>query len=65
MKNRFKPDTVIFFQTELEKFKNGGKKLNRSFREDFDEKRRIGENDNYISKLIRKDLIGEFIEYVN
>ena len=33
--------------------------------DDFDEKRRIGENDSYICKLIRKDLIEDFVSFVN
>lgn len=33
--------------------------------EDFLEKRKIGENDNEISKIIWNDLIEEFIIYVN
>ena len=33
--------------------------------EDFEEKRKIGENDNYICELIRKDLVKEFIIYTN
>lgn len=32
---------------------------------DFDEKRKIGENDSYICKLVREDLIDDFITYVN
>ena len=32
---------------------------------DFDEKRKIGENDSYICQLIREDSIDEFIIYVN
>lgn len=32
--------------------------------EDFYEKRKIGENDDYVSQIIRKDLIDEFISYV-
>ena len=31
----------------------------------FDEKRKIGENDSYISSLIREDKVEEFISYVN
>lgn len=33
--------------------------------DDFDEKRRIGENDSYICKLIREDLIDDFVAFVN
>ena len=33
--------------------------------ENFDEKQKVGENDDLISQLIRKDLIEEFIIYVN
>ena len=32
---------------------------------DFEEKRNIGENDDYICQLIRNDLIDDFISYVN
>ena len=31
---------------------------------DFEEKRRIGENDEFVCDLIRKDLVNEFISYV-
>ncbi|KAK8853725.1 hypothetical protein M9Y10_016268 [Tritrichomonas musculus] len=33
--------------------------------ENFNEKRKIGENDDYLCELIRNDLIEEFIKYVN
>ena len=37
----------------------------QEFTNEFFEKRKIGENDNHICQLIRKDLIEEFIVYVN
>ena len=33
--------------------------------ENFEEKRKIGENDSFLFQLIRKDMIDEFISYVN
>lgn len=33
--------------------------------EEYTQKKRTGENSNYISKLIREDLLDEFIEYIN
>ena len=38
--------------------------LNEELPEDFDEKRKIGENDNKICEIIRNDSIEEFITYV-
>ena len=41
------------------------KEIKRELPEKFYENRKIGENENYICHLIRKDLIKEFIIYVN
>ena len=38
--------------------------IQKEIPEDFYEKRKIGENDNYICTLIRKDLIDDFVVYV-
>ncbi len=40
-------------------------KYNEKIEKDFYKKREIGENDEYVCKLIREDLISEFISYVN
>ena len=39
--------------------------LFEKYHEKFEEKRKTGENDNYICELIRNDLIDNFISYVN
>ena len=39
--------------------------INELLSDNFEEKRRIGENDNYICKLIRNDSVQDFIAYVN
>ena len=59
--------TRHFFRPELEKFRNDSE--NKKTNEDenlneFKNKRQIGENDNLICKLIRDDLIEEFIIFV-
>ena len=50
-----------FFSNEIKAF--DGKQNENS--EDFEEKRRIGENDSYICQLIREDKIDDFIVYIN
>ena len=55
-----------YFSVEIESFLNEKDKNeieNKS--NDFQQKRKTGENDNYICQLIRNDLIDEFISYVN
>ena len=63
-----------YFSPELKPFvneklfsKNFGliKRISKDLPDDFYEKRKIGENDTFICKLIQKDLIEEFITYVN
>ena len=39
--------------------------IEHDFPKNFEQKRKIGENENYIAELIKKDLIEEFITYVN
>lgn len=39
--------------------------LQKELLENFEEKRKNGQNDNYICKLIQKDSIEEFIKYIN
>lgn len=41
------------------------KLLNKEGPNSFEQKRKIGENDNFICKLIRDDSIDEFIQYIN
>ena len=65
----------LFFQTEILDFikqqnnqlryQHMANKLSAKHDDDFNKKRNLGENDNYISKIIREDLIEEFITYVN
>ena len=57
----FYPEFKTFFTSELIQ-QNQIDQINF---EEFEEKRQIGENDNYISHLIRNDLIDEFVIYVN
>ena len=47
---------------EIKKFNGFENVLNSK---DFEENRRVGENHNYICKLIRNDSLIEFIQYVN
>ena len=56
-----------YFFTEMKPFidEKSIKKMMEYLPEDFEERRRIGENENYICELIRKDSIDEFIEYIN
>ena len=57
---------IKFFLPDIKKFLNNEQiKLNEIDETNFEENRKIGENDNYICKLIRNDLIDEFINYVN
>ena len=58
----FYPEFKSFFTDDLLK-KNQIDKLNKL--DEFDKKRQIGENDNYICHLIRNDLIDEFVIYVS
>ena len=51
-----------YFIPEIKQFLNDKSIITE---EDFEEKRRIGENENYICELIRKDSIDEFIVYIN
>ena len=47
---------------EFEEFK---KRYSEKLPEDYEERRLIGENDDFICNLIRNDLIDEFISYIN
>ena len=52
----------LYFKPELQKYNNQKFRNNSSV--DLDERRKIGENDNYICYLIRKDLIDGFTDFV-
>ena len=56
----FYPEFKLFFTDELIK----EYKINEMNFIEFEEKREIGENDDYIYQLIRDDLIDEFIVYI-
>ena len=50
-----------YFQPEIQSFNNEKNELP----DNFFEKRKIGENDNVICKIIQKDLVKDFIIYIN
>ena len=52
-----------YFSNEINKFL--AKTESNDITENFEEKRKIGENDDYVCTLIRKDMVEEFIYYVN
>ena len=65
-----------YFLTEIQPFfdkemkskiqcKQDYNKIIKEIPENFDEKRKIGENENYVCELIRNDSIEEFVSYVN
>ncbi|KAK8876569.1 hypothetical protein M9Y10_006786 [Tritrichomonas musculus] len=56
-----------YFFPEIKNFLNQDlrDKMEKEMTENFDEKRREGENDHLLCKLIREDLIEEFIVYIN
>ena len=56
-----------FFNPEIQNFldKTPIENVLKLSHKDFDQKRKIGENDSYICELIRKDSVEEFISYVN
>ena len=56
-----KKDYPQYFQSEINSEFNEYKPI----QENFEENRKIGQNDAYICKLIQKDSIDEFITYVN
>lgn len=60
-------DYLPFFYPELKPFltEKEIEKYSKEITDDFEEKRQIGENDDYISELIRNDKIDEFIAYIN
>lgn len=68
-KNRKYEDQKYFeyFYPELKAFIKTTeiKEEEEDVQSDFEDKRKLGENDNYICELIRKDLIDEFISYVS
>lgn len=53
-----------YFSPEIKLMKNNNETKDE-VDEHFEEKRHIGENDDYLCELIRKDSINEFIDYVN
>ncbi|KAK8838319.1 hypothetical protein M9Y10_035742 [Tritrichomonas musculus] len=63
---------IKYFYPELKHFMNKEKR-DHYYREEYDEsnleqfnaKRKIGKNDNYIAQLIQNDSIAEFVEHVN
>ena len=69
----FGPEIKQFITTEMiNKSKNNYRTQNNWIEEvmkensdDFDDKRNIGENDDYVSQIIRNDKIEDFIIYVN
>ena len=65
---------IVYFLPEIKRFinKQEAKMISRELSKQnikensiFNEKRKIGENDNYICELIRKDLVDEFIIFIN
>ena len=56
-----------YFFPEIKNFINESliESNNKETNDQFEEKRKNGENDNYICQLIRNDMIDEFITYVN
>ena len=55
-----------YFSPEIQKFiKNENSEISIESTSNFEEKRKIGENDDYICELIRNDSIDEFVIYVN
>lgn len=56
-----------YFYPEIKDFLDEQMKTNLSkeVKDDFEEKRLIGENDNHICELIRKDLIDDYISLIN
>lgn len=53
-----------YFQPEINELSKN-ESISNSIPEDFEENRKIGENENYICKLIRNDSIDDFIVYTN
>lgn len=61
-KARFYPQ---YFYTEFKQlYTDDSIRLEESEMENFEEKRKIGENDTFVCKLIREDLLEEFITFV-
>ncbi|KAK8834293.1 hypothetical protein M9Y10_033172 [Tritrichomonas musculus] len=68
-------DYIVYFYPEIQKkidwsrkrkIQSGyNKTINKLKPEEFNEKRKIGENDSYVCTLIRNDLIDEFVSYVH
>lgn len=55
-----------FFKPELQSFSKEDKEKDQDIDlEEYNEKRKIGENDSYLCKIIREDSIEDFIIYVN
>lgn len=55
-----------FFKPELQSFSKEDKENDQDIDlEEYNEKRKIGENDSYLCKIIREDSIEDFIIYVN
>ena len=53
----------LFFSPEVEKFTKQ-KIRNKYLTDDFDNRRKLGENDSYICNLIRNDSVIDFIKYI-
>lgn len=54
-----------FFKQEIKSFYEGKNTKSSSSDDIFNQKRKIGENDSYICKIIRQDSIDDFISHVN
>ena len=59
----FLSNYASYFINEIKKIKN--EEINQDNQENFEQKRKTGENDSYLCSLIRNDSIEEFIIYVN
>lgn len=60
----------FYFFNELSQFLNDQERASisdqiKQYNEDFDNLRKVGENDGYMAKLIRQDLVEDFIRFVN
>ncbi|KAK8897693.1 hypothetical protein M9Y10_015658 [Tritrichomonas musculus] len=54
-----------YFSPEIQSFKKDKNSIRKELPEDFYEKRKIGANDDNISRFIQQDSIDDFITYVN
>lgn len=53
-----------YFSPEIEEFEGKNKSISKNDQLLFEEKRKKGENDNYLYQIIREDLIEDFISHV-